>query len=63
MLIVAGDHVPEIGVTLFELLGKLGADAFKHNGPIAAKVGVTGASTVMFKVVETAHCPALGVKV
>ena len=63
VFIVAGDHVPIIGVVLFEAAGKLGAAAFKHNGPIDAKVGVTGASTVMLRVVEIAHCPALGVKV
>ena len=63
VLMVNGFQVPVIGVELVELVGKTGAEAFKHKGPIALKVGVCGARTVIFKVVVLAHCPAVGVNV
>jgi hypothetical protein len=46
-----------------ELTGKLGAVEFRHNGPIAVKIGVTFWLTVIVNVVDVAHCPAFGVKV
>ena len=61
---VAGTQVPVIGVTLVELTGKLGATAFKHNGPICVKVGVLfGAVISISIVVVVAHCPASGLNV
>ena len=44
-----------MGVVLFELVGKLGADTFKHKGPIVLNVGVSGASTVILKLAVVAH--------
>ena len=48
---------------LVELNGNNGAVEFRHSGPIAAKIGVTFWLTVIVKVVDVAHCPAVGVKV
>jgi hypothetical protein len=46
-----------------EFVGRLGAVEFRHNGPIAAKVGVTFWLTVIVNVVDVAHCPVVGIKV
>lgn len=45
VLMVDGDQVPEI--PLVEVAGSVGAVAPWHKGPMAAKVGVTGAVTVI----------------
>jgi hypothetical protein len=55
VLIVAGFHVPEIGVAFVELVGSKGAVELWHNGPILAKVGVINGSMVMFIVTGSAH--------
>jgi hypothetical protein len=43
--------------------GNEGATLFWHNGPIAAKFGVSCGLTVIFIVVADAHCPTVGVNV
>lgn len=60
-MIVAGDQVPLI--PFCEVSGSAGAVLFWHSGPMPAKVGISGAVTVISKVVGTAHCPVAGVKV
>ena len=57
----AGDHVP--AMLLVEVVGKVGAGVPLQIAAIALNVGVTNALTVIVNVVETAHCPAVGVKV
>jgi hypothetical protein len=61
--IEAGLHAPVI--PLEEVPGKVGAVAFLHIDNVVPKlkVGVTFALTVTVRPVETAHCPAEGVKV
>ena len=61
VLIVAGLQVPVM--PLVEVPGSRGAVAFWQRGPMAAKVGVMLAFTVMLSVAVVAHCPAVGVKV
>ena len=61
VLIVAGFHVPVM--PLLDVVGSAGAVAFWHNGPIALKVGITGAVITTSIVVTLPHCPAFGVKV
>jgi hypothetical protein len=53
VLFSAGDHVPEI--PLFEVVGKAANVAPEHIGATAVNVGVTGAFTVMVKVVVVEH--------
>ncbi len=61
LLIVAGDQVPLI--PLVETVGKDSKASPEQIGPTGAKVGTTFGFTVIVKVVEVAHCPAVGVKV
>ena len=61
MFITAGFHVPAITGKLVELKGKDGAIAPKHNGPMAANVGVIEFVISISIVVAVAHCPASGV--
>ena len=58
---VEGLHVPLI--PLFDVDGKTPGVAPTQNGPMALKVGVTLAFTVIESETPIAHCPALGVKV
>ena len=61
MLFKAGDHVP---VMLFnEVVGNGAKFPPTQIGATALKVGITSGFTVIVKVVDTAHCPASGVKV
>jgi hypothetical protein len=53
VFIVAGLHVPV--TPLFDVVGKAGAVAFWHNGPICVNVGVTCALMVTLKVAVVAH--------
>ena len=53
-----------MAVVLVEVAGSKGAMLFWHSDPNEAKVGVTGAVTVISNVeAAVAHCPAAGVKV
>ena len=52
-----------IAGVLVELVGKTGAVAPEQMGAIAANVGIINAVVTMFKVVGTAHNPAVGVNV
>ena len=61
VLIAEGLHVPPIAFV--EVPGKAGATEFWHKGPIAANAGVSCGSTVIFNVLEVAHCPPFGVNV
>ena len=61
VLFSAGTHVPEI--PLFDVVGRADNVAPEHIGATAVKVGVTFGLTVMVRVVDVAHCPAVGVKV
>jgi uncharacterized membrane protein YoaT (DUF817 family) len=61
LFIVAGLHVPLI--PLGDVVPKVGAVLFWHNGPIAAKFGVICGSTTIVKLWVVAHCPAFGVNV
>ena len=63
VLIVEGFQVPVIAGKFVELAGKDGAALFKHNGPIAAKVGTIEVVISISIVAVVAHCPASGVKV
>lgn len=63
VLIDDGFHVPVMAGKLVELVGKVGATLFKHNGPIAAKLGIMEVVISISIVAVVAHCPALGVKV
>ena len=58
---VGGFQVPEI--PLVEVVGKTGMVVPSQKGGIGLKVGVILGVTFTFKVVLTAHCPGLGVKV
>ena len=49
----AGDQVPVI--PSMDVTGSDGALLFSHNGPMAAKVGVTSGVTSIFSVVDVAH--------
>ncbi len=57
----AGAQVPVM--PLPDVVGRAANVAPEHIGATGAKVGVTIGLTVMVKVVELAHCPAVGVKV
>jgi len=59
---VAGFHVPGMAGLLVELAGNFGRFAFRHNGPIWAKVGVTFGVMVRVALKVVAHWPAAGVK-
>jgi hypothetical protein len=48
---------------LVEVVGNTGAAAPTQTGAMALKVGTVVGFTVILRVVETAHCPAAGVKV
>ena len=62
MLIIPGDHVPDM--PLVEVAGKEGAGSPLHIGPIGLKVGIVeGEFTVTEIVAVLAHCPAVGVNV
>ena len=62
VLITAGLHIPEI--LFVETPERTGAMLFWHSDPNEAKVGVTGAVTVISSVeVAVAHCPTAGVNV
>ena len=61
MEIVEGLHVPVI--ELVDVVDKVAGVAPWQYGPIAAKVGVTGALTVTLRVALLAHWPASGVNV
>ena len=61
VLMVAGLHVPVI--LLLELVGRAGAIAFWHKGPILVNVGVGAAVITMSIVAVVPHWPAAGVKV
>ena len=61
LLTVAGDQMPLMPLLL--IAGKVGTVVPAQKGAMAVKVGVVDALTVTFKVVFTAHCPGLGVKV
>lgn len=60
---VAGDQVPGMAGLLVELVGSLGAFAFRHKGPIWAKVGITRLVMVRVALKVVAHWPADGVNV
>ncbi len=52
----AGDHVPVIGVVLFELVGKAdGVVAPLQSGPTCVNVGVTWSTISTSIVAEPAH--------
>ena len=53
MLIVAGNQVPVIA--LFEVAGITGEALLWHSGPMAVKVGMSGASVVITIVAVVAH--------
>ena len=53
VLTVAGFHVPVI--PFVEIAGSTGAVLLWHSGPTRAKIGVTGAVIVIFKVAVVAH--------
>ena len=57
----AGDHVPFI--PLFDVVGKAAKLPPEQIGATAVNVGVVLGLTVIVKVVELAHCPAIGVNV
>ncbi len=59
VLLTAGAHVPVM--PSLEVVGRTGAGSPLHIAATAANVGVTNGLTVMVKVVETAHWPAVGV--
>jgi len=61
LLTTAGDHVPVI--PLVEVAGSTGAGAPLQIIGSAAKDGVVFGVTFCIIVVESAHCPAVGVKV
>ena len=61
VFMTAGFQVPVI--PLFDVVGKVGAVAFWHSGPICVNVGVICVLTVTLKVVVVAHCPFAGVNV
>ncbi len=61
VLMVAGFQVPLM--PLVEVVGRAGALAFWHKGPISANCGVVSALMVMESAAIAAHCPAFGVKV
>ena len=63
LLTVDGFHVPVIGGTFVELVGKTGAVAPLQKAGTAVKIGVTLGITVASKVAVVAHCPAVGVNV
>ena len=54
-----GDQVP--AYPLLEVVGKAESEPPEQIGATAVKVGVIFGFTVMVKVVEVAHCPAVGV--
>ena len=57
----AGAQVPVM--PLLEVVGSGANVAPEHIGAIAVNVGVVLELTVIVKVVEVAHCPAVGVNV
>ena len=61
MLLRAGLHVPVI--PFVEVVGKAVSGAPEQIGATAANVGVMFGLTVIVKVVDVAHKPAVGVKV
>ena len=50
-------------ILLVDVLGKIGGASLAQIGSIASNVGTVPGLTVISKVVISAHCPALGVKV
>jgi hypothetical protein len=61
VLSIAGAQVPVI--PFVEVVGNRAMAAPEQNGPTGAKAGVMLLSTVMVRVVVTAHCPTSGVNV
>ena len=61
MLIIVGDQVPT--TPLGDVVAKIGAVDPEHTLGIGAKFGATIGFTVIVKVVDVAHSPAVGVKV
>lgn len=57
----AGDHTPVM--LLIEVVGKADKAVPEQIGPTAAKLGVMFGLMVIVTVLETAHTPAVGVKV
>jgi hypothetical protein len=53
VLITAGVQVPVM--PLLEVAGNIGAEAFKHNGPIVVNTGVICTSMVILSVAVVAH--------
>ena len=60
-MLIGEDHVPLM--PLEEVVGSAGIDAPIQYGPTDEKVGATLGVITMVNDVDTAHCPALGVKV
>ena len=61
VLLIAGDHVPDIPLLL--VVGKGGMLSPEQKGPTGLNVGVVSALTVIVIVVEIAHSPTLGLKI
>ena len=62
-VLTGGLHVPKIGGTFSELVGKIGGVAPWHIGANKLNNGIILGFTVIVNVAFVAHCPAVGVKV